>query len=298
MDIQTALETIGIKSLPYKRGPVGKDVFAITLTADKIRFWKGDSDITISVDEDLRQAVLNVTEKPRTVKSSVNIWCYTIGSNPKKYTEEQLAKEVSKKVNGRYSNDAKKAKKEKAVMMKYLRSIAIKVPGSRMKVTGYSRLEKSGSVTVNLKFTAKSTTTSFLVGFDHDAQNRPFICQLRDVVSTVKQAHESLKPKNVKLKSGYKRQGEWFFNPVNKELAQKLTRKIHKAMVAPLDGRLQWNPSSHRAMTITHDKKRYAIGQVKDIRRGKHKPLMLDKWHEVVRNNEVRVTNQQSTTWD
>jgi hypothetical protein len=152
-------------------------------------------------------------------------------------------------------------------------------------------------VHAQLQFRTKATTTSFLVGYDTHA-SRPFISQLRNPVNTVEEAHKELLPQGVKLKPDCKRQGEWFFNPVSQRLNKQLMHKVGTCHIGPIDAKTaRWPYSTHKGVTLQHDKKIYALGTIKDNRKGRHEPLCLDTWHEVIRNNEVEVA-AKSATWD
>jgi len=260
MNVVKKLQSIGLQINPYKRGPLGKYNFAININGKYLRIWEGSADITVSTDKRRKQAVITVVEKPRKIRT------------------------LSMLYHSQPTPD-------------HIRSNAyVSVPNSRMKIL--SHVEYSGSRhKYEIEFTTRTTRTSFLVGYDTGAE-KPFISQLKNVVKTVSEAHEELLPKDTKLKKGYKRQGEFFFNPVSKELSKQLTFNIHNVRKeAPLNFSFNYtNTSSHRGAVIRYNGKNYVIGKVWDTRKDRHNPLYLHDWYEVVRNNEVRVSYY--TTWD
>jgi len=272
------LESIGVKVKPYKRGPAGKVPFAITVDGEFLRLWEGAAEITVSTDKRKRQAVITVTEKPRTVKTMARLW---FGSGLSDIEDSDLEREV----------------RDRWSMREIRESARIQVPNSRMTILNVAKEEYSSPyrVNVDVQLKTRKTTTSFLVGFDTHA-SRPFISQLKKPVKTVQEARAELLPDGVTLKDGHKRQGEWFFNPVSQKLSSELNRNIHRAYHNSVDAS-RWGGTSHRAMILEYGPKTYAIGMVTDRRKGRHEPLFLDGWHEVIRNNEVEVAETNST-WD
>lgn len=58
--------------------------------------------------------------------------------------------------------------------------------------------------------------------------------------------------------------------------------------------------SSHIGLWVRHGSHRYALGLIMDTRVGRHEPLVLAGWHEIVRNREVVSVTAQSRQryWD
>lgn len=281
------LNSIGLYVGQYKRGPAGKHSFAIAVEGQYLKLWEGDAEITVHTDRRKRQAVITVEEKPRNITAYVQTYCEHNDDD----TPERLLRNV--KIN---------------CGIQFLRSVcAVSVPNSRLRIVEVKSLTGGSSpnrVRVKLLFTTKRTITSFLVGFDNDAVY-PFVSQLKKIVNTVDEAHKELLPVGIKLKPGHLRQGEWFFNPVSKKTAVQLNRNIHKAKYKSVSGVDTWNmftdrrdfASSHRGLTLSLNKKNYVIGVVRDARKGRHFPLFLNGWYEVIRNNEV-VVSRKVKVWD
>ena len=284
-NVADRLNNIGIKAGDYRRGPLGKDIFCIGIgmAGDTIKIHEGQTTITVATNKRKRQAVLNVKEEKRVVKTVARIGCV----EPTMEQRKNLLK------HGRY-----------IFADGIIRQNAcVHVPNSTMKIISV-RFDSTSSIyptlIFNLEFHTRGRTKQcFLVGYD-SGSDKPFICKLRNAVSTVEEAHKELLPKNVVLKAGYKRHGEWFFNPVNKDLVTELNSKIHGLSLMGMDGRCvsdfpRLEPTTHRGMVLKHGGKRYAIGKIKDSRKGRHKPLLLNGWYEIIRNNEVQV---RAKVWD
>lgn len=281
MSVMDKLKSIGISLKPYRRGPIGKPNFAMDIDGKHLRIWEGEATLSISTNKRKRQAVLTVHEKPRKISSMiiVSVYLKTCCEQWSDVTDESIKGFVDSIYTTRQIRER----------------VALQIPNSRMRIT---KVQKAGtnSAKVTVEFSAPSTTTSFLVGFDTNA-TRPFISQLRNVVGTVQEAHNELLPKQP-LAVGHKRQGEWFFNPVSETLSTQLTKNITRAVNGPIDGKTSWNaPTTHNGLYLYHNKKRYAIGMIRDSRKERHLPLFLPVWHEIIRNNEV-VSFSSKQRWD
>jgi len=173
---------------------------------------------------------------------------------------------------------------------------------SRMKVTDYRDNELwSDRLHFDVEFTTRTTHTSFLVGFDESDSEYPFVCQLRKQVDSIQEAYEELKPPKDKLKPGFKRQGEWFFNPVTDEVKADICANLREVRqgrdIAAIVNNNNWLEGSHRADLLLRLHGRvYAMGRVRDTRRRRHTSIVLTDWYEVLRNNEA--VNQLQEKWD
>lgn len=281
--LKEKLESVGITVKEYARGPLGKDNFAINISGDKIRFWKGAAEIKIRTNKRKRQCLLTVFEKARVVKEKITRESFHDVSTKYKTIKEALEAISVHSWNSRLS-----------------------VPNSTFHVVGFkqsnftdynSNLVKNGRIVYDIEHRTKDTTTTFLVGYDESSSNKPFICQLKDNPDSFADAYQSLLPKGVTLKDGHKRQGEWFFNPVGEKLTRELNSLVNKAKWRTMDYTGGYTgTSSHRSLIVRHKSKNYAFGVVKENRKGRHEDLILNGWHEVLRNNEKEQDNV--TTWD
>jgi hypothetical protein len=130
-----------------------------------------------------------------------------------------------------------------------------------------------------------------------------FIAQVR-AGDTVAQAHESLKPDQVRqmeslAPKAVRRQGEWFFLPPSDEELERLERDLRQRsratrrsaplgqgarphladLVVRVDRRTRTQHREYRQPEV------YARGAVLHT---DHRPLWLDGWSKVVRNREIR----------
>jgi len=135
-----------------------------------------------------------------------------------------------------------------------------------------------------------------------------FIAQVQ-VGDTVAQAHESLKPELVKqreavMPGSIERQGEWFFVPLSEEESQRFDEHLNACPravkkrapvgaggrphvadnVVTIDRRVRSKRREYRRPEV------YARGLVVHP---DHRNLHLREWKRVVRNAEIRTTNDQ-----
>lgn len=280
--LKEKLESVGITVSEYARGPLGKDNFTLNISGNKIRFWKGTAEVKIRTNKRKRQCLLTVREKARVIKEKVTRSSY--------YDMDKC-------------NTLKEAKEALAI---HSWNSRLSVPDSTFHVVGFKQSNYidyvgsniiNGKIVFDVEHRTKDTTTTFLVGYDESSSNKPFICQLEDNPDSFADAYQSLLPKGVTLKDGYKRQGEWFFNPVGEKLSRKLNTLVNKAKWTTVDYNHNFSGSStHRSLIVRHKSKNYALGVVKENRKGRHEDLILNGWHEVARNNEVEQDNV--TVWD
>jgi len=118
-----------------------------------------------------------------------------------------------------------------------------------------------------------------------------------------------LRPDNVP--AGSKRQGEFFFVPIT--LSQTDINNINEvyninARYPSSSGNNLEKDSTHFAQQMMVFKKgtKFANkvivkGKIRDERKDRHAPLLLTKWHEVIRNNEVVIPFEEALKnryWD
>jgi hypothetical protein len=134
----------------------------------------------------------------------------------------------------------------------------------------------------------------FLIGKD---DKHLFIAQLSQMAKTVKNAHQSLKPKKVKNMDtkDYIRQGEWFFVPINYDPMRAKGESInfkHTKKHGLVFGRGRPHVVDEY---LEFNNKKYAKGNVVHP---DHKTKYLKDWYEVLVNTEKRDENiHPSITW-
>jgi len=286
-DIVDKLNETGIACNSYARSPAGNANFAITRHNNAIKVWQPQNlEVAIKTDKRKKHALLTVTEPTRRIPTKAFI-----------YSTQDLSDLPTTQIVDFFGLD--RIEEEARVI----------VPNGKCSVKK-CQIEKYDynndySYMFDIVWTVKKTTTTFLVGYDETDSISPFVCQLKRNVNSLREAYKELLPKGVTLKRNHKRQGEWFFNPVSEKMQATLFSKMYNAEKLCLDG-IRHSTSSwfdergegntHEGMVLYHQNKRYVIGAIKDRRVGRHKPLVLTKWHRVYRNNEV--ITKENAVWD
>ena len=143
---------------------------------------------------------------------------------------------------------------------------------------------------VKVERTTPAADRYFLSGQD---ESHYFITQLPRSVSSVRDAHDALRPELAR-RPGTLRQGEWFFVPLDPRQTEHLTQFLARAgrdlvrRDAPLDvfGRGAPHIAEELLRNDRHANAVFARGVIRQAPR--HKPLDLGReWRMVVRNLEI-----------
>jgi hypothetical protein len=165
----------------------------------------------------------------------------------------------------------------------------------------------------------------FLMGLD---ERQLFIAQLTRAVSTVQEAHRSLKTASVTLAEGNvgkaTRQGEWFFLPATKEEQARIQEGLkknlliieHSVPIGPFtDGAVRGGKRVQQVRGKPHTAEELIVipGQaVKggdwpvrqrevfvqgSVRHTDHKTVRFLSWHKVIRNNEANQGQALGIGW-
>ena len=263
---------------PYKRGPSGKNPFVISIQdrpdnrAGIFRVWEGTGEIELFPDRNEQQAIIHLDEQARSVTQ--NVLMRPWGVKPPQQTR-MLNLNAQRRFNVFMGPNVRwKYGKMKAEHRKDL----------------YGKFEDRWDVTIPVTCTARARNQSLLVGMD---ETHLFVSALPQNVTSVTDAHELLRPATAR-KDGTIRQGEFFFVPVSERLSTALHKKISDVRHRALEP-----GSSHWGHVVIHGAHRYAIGVITDLRAGRHEPLVLPDWHDVVRNREVVMPRMRQTrSWD
>jgi hypothetical protein len=138
-----------------------------------------------------------------------------------------------------------------------------------------------------------SDNQSLLMGVD---ETYNFVAALPDTARSVRDAHDLLRGDVTK---GSPRQGEWFFEKIDKDLGSKLDEIATNTPWRVSQRGLGDLGTTHFAMqTLDTPEGLFATGYIIDSRRRHHKGLYLSDWHKVVRNREVVTRNANTRTWD
>lgn len=289
----------GAHAVPYKRRVLRGAGFFLTRTRDAkaIRLWleEKDADVSMAISKAHQQAVLNVQEDEREIQQSLGMYL-AVGGRLSRATllesPDRLRRAILEQAEGTHPFVG--VDDDKVTVGISDRSLAL----VRQEIE--SNHESYYPVYPMVRYTASlpKSDSSFLVGIDETAH---FVAMLPEKAATVKEAHELLKPKT--LGKGWVRQGEWFFQPVDKDLNMELSEHFlstHanqslRGMKSSLEFGDNGEGSTHMAPKIIYKGRTYARGLVEDIVRGKHKTLELPTWHEVLRNREVAVPLSMQT---
>lgn len=272
------MQDAGINVEAYKRGPLGKGIFAVSISPrtpeGTVRIWKGTfPEVEIHTDKRNRQAVLSVVEQART---------------------------VSRKVEFHVFSDNLESNRDRA-RRQFNRQVTLPA-GSRIMVGKINLPERNsngqvlGTATATVSARVPHSEQNLLVGFD---ERYHFVAELPRKVKSVREAHKVLRPRAANKKETL-RQGEWFFVPVNESLSKKIMEFVQRG--GAVDSGNFESGSTHQATSIVRYKgERYATGYAFDSRFSHHGAVALHGWHRVVRNREV-VRNVQAyaprRTWD
>lgn len=283
--LEKELAKADLIAMKYARGPAGADPFVISIQEmgggpGVFRTWQGKSEIEVTPNKKLRQAVITASEPERVLSRAIPL---------SKWDVRSLAHVKPTKVTKDLERTAKDYFGERVVIPE---TAGLKYNYTLGKISEQSNYDGASSYNVDVKVeaTVPATSQSLLVGMD---ETHYFVAALPEKALTVVEAHEILRPASAK-KDGTKRQGEWFFIPVSERLSKELFKHTDQLEYAMLE-----DGSTHVGSTLIHGKGTYAIGVIQDERKGRHEPLILTSWHQVRRNNEIEVKSQPRTRyWD
>lgn len=278
MKTNNLVESLGefhIRAAAYKKPPVSKDVFAISIQPKEdtgvITINQGTAEVEIFGDKTLRQASISVKENGRSVTRFVSTWIMSFSKPTKKEALSRLKVRfpVVMPSKSRWSVEELKLKRG-----------SIKNPSNQQEV----RWSVSGKVTATV---TRRTVNNFLVGMD---ETHYFISPLARKATSVAAAHRLLRP--LGLRRGSLRQGEWFFESCTaatvKVLDKIASTKAHRIHA------LQLGKTTHTAQSaiqLQRSKKKitFARGFITDNRSYHHRALFLTSWCRVVRNREAKM---------
>lgn len=309
-DFKRELKKYGINSNQALEG----HVFLLSLGTNKkhertsLEFGFGsnkDIDIKIAGSKKLRQAVITVVEKERVLSSLVDSF---LNEEEKEHLIEEFNITNEKRVFSLgedfdmgslvadFPTVGAVLSSQNANLEEIKASYSISYVDQKVD-------KNMGDIMLNIK--VPKTTMCFLVGYD---EKEMFVSLLPKTVKTVENAHKALKPKG--LRPGWKRQGEWFFNPCTKKEKEALIKEIEKKGMYSIDHERPLESGSEDHYSLNSFDFRYSH-QIKtkegEILKGKkyvsgfienerHDLLVLDGWYEPVLNNEIE--GGEDELWD
>jgi hypothetical protein len=270
------LRQAGIRAAEYKRGPFGRDVFALSIqprhSEGTVTVNQGTAGITVRGDKARRQAVVSVIEKDRVVVR-----------NTAAHFSDRLTASVELGDRPSIGEIHRSLRENFTAIMPVGTSWSYgRCSYSSTEQVSYGQ-QTTYALHVKCKVTARvnnQTTNHFLIGMD---ETRNFIAALPDKPRSVKHAHKMLRP--ARLRKDSLRQGEWFFEPIRNA---KLKTQLSRFAIILKPTRLE-NTTHHAKTAIKYNGVLYAIGFITDDRRGHHAPTLLKDWHKVVRNKEATI---------
>lgn len=277
------LRKADLKAKEYARGPAGLRPFVISIQERKdspglFRTWTGAAEIEVHPNRRAKQAVITANELERDITRDVKLssWDRIEPVQTDRTNQDALSNfPVALGAN------------ERNAKWDYGEMHSVK----KVNIRGAKSSDYRWDFRIPVTATVPASGQSLLVGMD---ETHYFVCALPETATSVRHAHEMLRPSTAHRK-GVVRQGEWFFIPVNNEkLATALLTRIGDVRFE----RLEFG-STHMTNILTHGNSRYAIGVVQDARKGRHEPLLLNRFHQIVRNKEVTVlTPVPQRHWD
>jgi hypothetical protein len=222
----------------------------------------------LGLDKKLRQAVINVVEPARTVSQTVSLHknCFP-------------------------SNSTKESRRDK-----FRRNFDTAMPpGTTYEVEEQTLKSKADFRIAKVTASVPASNMYFLVGFD---ESHMFVSMLPEKATTPKEAHRTLLPVELRKRSDYLRQGEFFFVPISKEDLKRISAKgFHYEIDQALPLMKNGDESDHVAdvtLIPPHPwNECFVTGMISNDR---HR-LFLNGWYRVMINLELPNPGD-SQLWD
>jgi hypothetical protein len=138
--------------------------------------------------------------------------------------------------------------------------------------------------------TTSNAVRRFLVGED---ESHLFVAQLSIPATSVEEAHDTLRPRELGGRKNVRRQGEWFFVPATREEQELVRKRLRMGRVtnARIGAHLRMRGRPHVADELVQ--LRYLDGRLVELARGRvrhpdHAVLELKDWARIVMNTEDR----------
>lgn len=269
-----SLQKLGIKSAAYKRPPVNRDVFAISIQPKGheglVTINQGLADIEIFGDKRRRQAAITVKEKGRKVTRPVK---YDFPIGEERPDDAKVKDMLIRRFPVGMPGNAHWTYKDTKLA-------AVQPVKGALSVVGRPYWRVTAIVTARV---LTRTVNHFLIGMD---EKHYFISPLPKAAKSVDGAHRILRPPG--LSKHAVRQGEWFFDPVGAQTERLLNGIVYRD--AQRVHEVELKNSTHVAKSAVTIKNRlFARGYIVDSRSGHHDALFLKTWHGVVRNKEIAI---------
>lgn len=260
--------------------PDGDFVLFLTETRDRLLVKSTAAPtVTITVDPQWKQALINVVENERTITENVDRYMSPTASR-RQMSNLQLLHEAILLFSKNYRQLSRMALPENAITTGKIISVSETGSGDY-------------NIDIELTHTVPASTQWFLTGVDED---HLFICLLPRACVDVNDAHTALRPPG--LHPDTIRQGEFFFEPTELVFDSFDTGSFGLKNCFedsfPSDG--EYDENDHVVSIITQiGNEFYTRGPVKNTR---HKTIWLEnRWYRVVKNLELP-TPDSAQYWD
>ncbi len=295
-EVATEWSDANILTVPYKKGPIGATAFALGRDRDSgaVRVWPGDSNVDIvAQSKKFNQIVVHMYEPSRSIKLRTKLHSWGKGER----------------------QDSWAGADESYRKNRIRQSLNVRIPGMRVRsykpvsIIKHSVSDRNGLDTADVPYVnhfevsiyAPKHESFFLIGKD---ELTSFICELPEAATSIKGAHDSLRPDN--LREGFKRQGEWFFEPATTKELKAIEKYLRGGRAMKVDGLYEsgtptsWQRTneSHKGLCVKIEKEVFATGPIIDVRQKHHSILMLSNWHRVRANKELSSGLTAVTVWD
>ena len=219
----------------------------------------------VGTDRKFRQAVIRVQEGARSVVRQVTL-------------------------NTKYEDDSDRRRRREHAIDKF----PIAMPPNTKFTAKFANRSMDDTVTYAVTGEAPATDLHFIVGFD---ESHMFISLLPGKVAGVAEAHQVLIPKELRGRTDYLRQGEFFFVPVTDAEIRRISRSRYAAVeeAIPKGDNNSDHMATSRVDVACNGKTwhHYVTGLVANDRHS----LFLNGWYRVVQNTELP-NPSDSQTWD
>jgi hypothetical protein len=299
-DLADRLKKAHIHASGYARSPIRGAGFIVNrLSQDLIKLWATEeAKIEMHLSKKHRQAAISVHEGERTLTRRGSATIYV--SKEDGTDVGSVRKAIIKTWRQHNPITVPNARRSTAVLAKtdQLKKIiergkeAAKIHGS-----AHPYRITVANVPIEHRATVAAQDVHLLLGIDEVAH---FICALPEKPESVTHAHEILRPKN--LKNGTVRVSKAVAKKLNQHLQKNSahwSRDLRRNGIRP--SWLERRSSHFATSSLRFENKLYVIGCVLDTRSSHHEPLMLNGWHEVIRNREIVMPNSntgRTQYWD
>ena len=306
MNVIEKLNSVGIESGVWRKKKTEPYMMELYANRKKIKIHQPNSvKCKVSTNKKLEQAVITIMEPERHWEESVDLHTYfeDLDVLIQQISEKEF--DALERIDDIKNDIEVNRTSAENSTFKILSIVVIPYYDYEREDADF---EPSGYADLNIKYqiTAPESTQCFLVGKD---ESHYFISQLPEVARNVNRAHEILRPK---VRKNAVRIGEWFFDPVSRKKNDELLRAAfsndksgyymgkgtwyHEYTFTDEFGNLDsdeaWSDNHRCCISLHKNRETYVFGEIYDVDK-RHDPVFLNRFHKIVRNNEVINTSER-----